>query len=113
MKRTHWTPEMDSMLRRLYTHRSAAECALEIGVSAAAICGRVTVLGLHKPRSWMADRARQRWAEGRHTASHRHFSLRSTADGLDVATLAATYGGGGHARAAGFRVDRAHELARA
>lgn len=69
MKRTHWTPEMDSMLRRLYTHHSAAECALEIGVSAAAICGRVTVLGLHKPRSWMADRARQRWAEGRHTAS--------------------------------------------
>ena len=47
------------------------------------------------------------------TATHRHFSLRSTADGLDVATLAATYGGGGHARAAGFRVDREHELARA
>ena len=34
----------------------------------------------------------------------RIFSLRSTPDGLDVADIAATYGGGGHARASGFQV---------
>ena len=32
----------------------------------------------------------------------RVFSLRSKADGADVSEIAATYGGGGHARAAGF-----------
>jgi len=32
----------------------------------------------------------------------RHFSLRSAPDGLNVGTIAKTYGGGGHARAAGF-----------
>lgn len=69
MKRTHWTPEMDSMLCRLYTHHSAAECAVEIGVSRPAICGRAATLGLRKQRSWMAERARQCWAEGRHNAS--------------------------------------------
>jgi oligoribonuclease NrnB/cAMP/cGMP phosphodiesterase (DHH superfamily) len=36
-------------------------------------------------------------------ADARVFSLRSKADGLDVADIAATYGGGGHARAAGFQ----------
>ena len=47
------------------------------------------------------------------TAHAREFSLRSTADGLDVSLVASLYGGGGHARAAGFRVPRTHELARA
>ena len=46
------------------------------------------------------------------TERTREFSLRSNADGLDVSAIAATYGGGGHARAAGFRVPRDHELAR-
>ena len=36
-----------------------------------------------------------------------------TDDGLDVSAIAAQYGGGGHARAAGFKVPRDHELARA
>lgn len=44
---------------------------------------------------------------------HRHFSLRSGETGLDVAAIAGLYGGGGHTHAAGFRVARDHELARA
>jgi oligoribonuclease NrnB/cAMP/cGMP phosphodiesterase (DHH superfamily) len=47
------------------------------------------------------------------TAEHRVFSLRSADEGLDVSEIAAQYGGGGHARAAGFRVSRNHELATA
>ena len=47
------------------------------------------------------------------TAHVREFSLRSHADGMDVSVVADLYGGGGHARAAGFRVPRDHELARA
>jgi hypothetical protein len=43
----------------------------------------------------------------------RVFSLRSTDRGVDVSEVAALYGGGGHARAAGFTVPRNHELARA
>ena len=33
--------------------------------------------------------------------------------GLDVAAICEGYGGGGHRQAAGFRVTREHELARA
>lgn len=47
------------------------------------------------------------------TAAGRVFSLRSTPDAVDVSEVAALYGGGGHARAAGFTVPRDHELARA
>jgi oligoribonuclease NrnB/cAMP/cGMP phosphodiesterase (DHH superfamily) len=47
------------------------------------------------------------------TAEHRHFSLRSREGGLDVSDIAASLGGGGHRQAAGFRVTRDHELARA
>lgn len=43
----------------------------------------------------------------------RKFDLRSTVDGIDVSDVARLYGGGGHARAAGFTVPRDHELARA
>jgi hypothetical protein len=46
-------------------------------------------------------------------AAGRVFSLRSTDDGVDVSEVAKLYGGGGHARAAGFTVPRDHELARA
>lgn len=38
------------------------------------------------------------------TAEGRVFSLRSSDDGADVSAIAAKYGGGGHARAAGFRL---------
>ena len=41
----------------------------------------------------------------------RRFSLRSSADGLDVARIAEQYGGGGHPHAAGFTVPREHPLA--
>lgn len=47
------------------------------------------------------------------TADHRQFSLRSRDGGLNVSDIAATFGGGGHQHAAGFRVTRDHELARA
>lgn len=47
------------------------------------------------------------------TENHRQFSLRSKKDsGLDVSEIAKKYGGGGHAQAAGFKVDRDHSLAR-
>ena len=47
------------------------------------------------------------------TSEHRCFSLRATDDGIDVSEVAKQYGGGGHAKAAGFKVPRDHELARA
>ena len=34
----------------------------------------------------------------------RYFSMRSRADGTDVGTIAASFGGGGHTHAAGFSV---------
>jgi oligoribonuclease NrnB/cAMP/cGMP phosphodiesterase (DHH superfamily) len=45
------------------------------------------------------------------TAEGRHFGLRATDDGLDVSDIAKQYGGGGHAKAAGFKVPRDHALA--
>lgn len=45
------------------------------------------------------------------TEDHRVFSLRSNEDGIDVSEVAKVYGGGGHARAAGFRVARNKWLA--
>lgn len=47
------------------------------------------------------------------TDEHRCFSLRATDEGLDVSEIAAQYGGGGHAKAAGFKVPRTHTLATA
>lgn len=45
------------------------------------------------------------------TAEGRTFGLRATDDGVDVSEIAKQYGGGGHAKAAGFKVPRSHELA--
>lgn len=47
------------------------------------------------------------------TPNERFFGLRSTPDGMDVSEVAKSYGGGGHARAAGFKVPRYHNLAKA
>lgn len=47
------------------------------------------------------------------TAEGRIFGLRAAEDGLDVSEIAKGYGGGGHAKAAGFKVNRSHELAMA
>ncbi len=47
------------------------------------------------------------------TAEGRVFGLRATDAGLDVSEVAKQYGGGGHAKAAGFKVPRDHELAHA
>lgn len=38
------------------------------------------------------------------------FSLRSSAGGVDVSTIASRYGGGGHKNAAGFRIESLEEL---
>jgi uncharacterized protein len=46
------------------------------------------------------------------TDSERIFSLRSNNDGVDLSEIAKHYGGGGHVRAAGFKVPRGHALAR-
>ena len=45
------------------------------------------------------------------TETGRTFSLRACDDGLDVSDVAKGYGGGGHAKAAGFTVPRDHALA--
>lgn len=45
------------------------------------------------------------------TEDGRVFGLRATEDGLDVSEIAKLYGGGGHAKAAGFKVPRTHVLA--
>lgn len=45
------------------------------------------------------------------TPKGRVFSLRSADDGVDVSEIAKKYGGGGHARAAGFTVPPDHQLA--
>lgn len=47
------------------------------------------------------------------TSDGRTFGLRASDDGLDVSDIAKQYGGGGHAKAAGFKVPRDHELAAA
>lgn len=47
------------------------------------------------------------------TTEGRIFSLRSTEEGIDVSEVAKEFGGGGHMRAAGFKVPRDHPLARA
>lgn len=45
------------------------------------------------------------------TSEDRVFSLRATDAGVDVSEIATIYGGGGHAKAAGFKVPRNHALA--
>lgn len=45
------------------------------------------------------------------TAEGRVFGLRATDQGVDVSEVAKLYGGGGHAKAAGFKVPRGHALA--
>jgi len=45
------------------------------------------------------------------TADGRTFGLRATDEGMDVSEVAKQYGGGGHAKAAGFKVPRDHALA--
>ena len=44
-------------------------------------------------------------------AEGRVFGLRATDEGVDVSEVAKLYGGGGHAKAAGFKVPRGHVLA--
>lgn len=88
-------------------------------------CRRELVIGNYRvpvasiPRSLVSDAAGQMAKGSAFAACYqdqpagRKFDLRSTPDGVDVSEVAKLYGGGGHARAAGFTVPRDHELARA
>lgn len=69
MVRRPWKSAEDRALRRLYVKHSAAECAAELGRTVSSVQQRVAVLGLSKSPEWVAERARQRWAEGRHENS--------------------------------------------
>lgn len=88
-----------------------------------AVCKRRLVIGGHDvpvaslPYTLVSDAAHL-MAQGEpfaacywDTAEGRVFGLRATDDGLDVAEIAKQYGGGGHAKAAGFKVPRSHPLA--
>jgi hypothetical protein len=69
--RRFWTPAEDRQLTRLYATKSAAECAEALDRSESAVNMRVAKLGLTKSPEWIAGRARQRWAEGRHENSRK------------------------------------------
>jgi uncharacterized protein len=90
-----------------------------------AVCKRRMVIGGHDvpvaslPYTLVSDAAHL-MAKGElfaacywDTAEGRVFGLRASDDGVDVSDVAKQYGGGGHAKAAGFKVPRDHELARA
>lgn len=87
------------------------------------VCKRRMVIGGHDvpvaslPYTLVSDAATA-MAEGEKfaacywdTADGRVFGLRATAEGMDVGDIAKLYGGGGHAKAAGFKVPRHHVLA--
>jgi len=89
------------------------------------VCQRTMSIGGHTvpvaslPYTMVSDAAHA-MAEGQpfaacywDTADGRVFGLRSTDEGLDVSEIAKLYGGGGHAKAAGFKVPRTHVLAAA
>lgn len=67
--RKPWTPAEDRRLLRMYATHSAVECAQALGRSLSSVQQRVTTLGLSKSAEWVAERTRQRWAEGRHENS--------------------------------------------
>lgn len=72
--RRHWMPAEDRKLARLYATLSAAECAAKLDRTTSSVQQRVAILGLAKSPEWVAERTRQRWAEGRHEGSRRaHF----------------------------------------
>ena len=89
------------------------------------VCKRRMVIGGHDvpvaslPYTLVSDAAHE-MARGEpfaacywDTAEGRVFGLRATDDGADVSEVAKQYGGGGHAKAAGFKVPRSHALAQA
>lgn len=67
--RRFWTTAEDRSLRAMYATKSAAECAERLGRTVSSVQQRVHVLGLSKSPEWVAERTRQRWAEGRHEKS--------------------------------------------
>jgi oligoribonuclease NrnB/cAMP/cGMP phosphodiesterase (DHH superfamily) len=89
------------------------------------VCKRRMVIGGHEvpvaslPYTLVSDAAHL-MAQGQpfaacywDTEEGRVFGLRAADDGVDVSEIAKEYGGGGHAKAAGFKVPRGHSLAMA
>lgn len=88
-----------------------------------AVCKRRMVIGAYDvpvaslPHTLVSDAAHL-MAQGEpfaacywDTAEGRTFGLRAADEGVDVSEVAKQYGGGGHAKAAGFKVPRGHVLA--
>lgn len=84
---------------------------------------RMTIGGVNVPVAnmpgMMASEAAHLMAQGEAFAAcywdgakSRKFELRSSESGMNVAQIAKQYGGGGHAKAAGFSVPRSHVLAK-
>ncbi len=90
-----------------------------------AVCKRRMVIGGHDipvaslPYTLVSDAAHLMSKDEAFAACYwdtpegRVFGLRSGEDGADVSEIAKQYGGGGHKHAAGFKVPRDHELAKA
>ena len=89
------------------------------------VCARRMTIGGHDvpvaslPYTMVSDAAHE-MAKGEpfsacywDTADGRVFGLRATNEGADVSEIATQYGGGGHAKSAGFKVPRNHPLAMA
>lgn len=78
--------------------------------------GSIIVPAINAPW-WMASDLGAELAKGHpfavtyyDDADGRRYSLRSTAEGADVAKIAEAFGGGGHKHAAGFRLTRAEAI---
>ena len=77
--RKPWTAAEDRKLTRMYMRQSAAECATALDRTLSSVTQRVSTLGLHKSPEWVAERTRQRWAEGRNEGSRTgHFRIGAT-----------------------------------
>lgn len=81
---------------------------------------RVTIMGYNVPMlncpRYLASDVLHKLAEGEPFAisyfddkDRRNFELRSAEDGVNVSEIAAAFGGGGHAHAAGFQMDLPEE----
>lgn len=67
-----WTAAEDAAIRERWEQDDAATIARYLGRTRASLYQRVRKLGLRKSIAWVAERARQRWAEGRHQNSRAH-----------------------------------------
>lgn len=103
--------EASMILVRVYPHlkikRRQAELVIELQERKRA-CGRGHQISDGHDRELLYQESRFLNHRGAapYTPESRIFSPRSTDDGPDVQAIAVKYGGGGHARAAGFKASR-------